>query len=216
MKHLIEKIVNKEYDSAKDIFESEMSNIVEKKIFEAKKATGAKIVEQTMGQVGPTVPEKRKMDVIEDTIDEKYGKGYESPASKIEKALKKIGKGDIMKSSDKHREEMERLNAQYEKLKAQDKKIDEDVEELDEEELDEARVKIVKARIRGGKVQRRKKVSNVPGMTIRGGKLTRMSPAERRRRRMGQRRGKMKRRAKMTRILMKRQRSIRKRKSLGL
>ena len=84
------------------------------------------------------------------------------------------------------------------------------------EELDEARIKIVKARIRGGKIQRRKKVSNVPGMTLRGGKLTRMSPAERRRRKMGQRKGKMKRRAKMARTLMKRKRSLQKRRSLGL
>ena len=84
------------------------------------------------------------------------------------------------------------------------------------EELDEARINIVKARIRGGKIQRRKKVSNVPGMTIRGGKLTRMSPAERRRRKMGQRKGKMKRRAKMARSLMKRRRSLQKRRTLGL
>ena len=89
-------------------------------------------------------------------------------------------------------------------------------EDLDEEQLDEARFKIVKARIRGGKIQRRKKVSNVPGMTFRGGKLTRMSPAERRRRKMGQRKGKMKRRAKMTRTLMKRKRSLQKRRNLGL
>lgn len=84
------------------------------------------------------------------------------------------------------------------------------------EELDEARINIVKARIRGGQVQRRKKVSNVPGMTLRGGKLQRMSAAERRRRKMGARKGKMKRKAKMTRILMKRKRSLQKRKSLGL
>lgn len=87
---------------------------------------------------------------------------------------------------------------------------------VNEEELDEARVKIVKARIRGGKIQRRKKVSNVPGMTMRGGKLKRMTPAERRHRKMGQRRGKLKRKAKMNRAIMKRQRSLRKRKALGL
>lgn len=86
----------------------------------------------------------------------------------------------------------------------------------EEETLEEARIKIVKARIRGGKIQRRKKVSNVPGMTFRGGKLTRMSPAERRRRKMGQRKGKMKRRAKMVRTLMKRRRSLQKRRTLGL
>lgn len=86
----------------------------------------------------------------------------------------------------------------------------------EEDQLDEARIKIVKARIRGGKIQRRKKISNVPGMTLRGGKLKRMSPAERRRRKMGQRRGKIKRRSKMTQTLMKRSRSMRKRKTLGL
>ena len=85
-----------------------------------------------------------------------------------------------------------------------------------DEELDEARIGIVKARIRGGKIQRRKKVSNVAGYTLRGGQLKRMSPAERRNRRLGQRRGKIKRRAKMTQILMKRTRSLRKRKALGL
>jgi hypothetical protein len=85
-----------------------------------------------------------------------------------------------------------------------------------EEQLEEARINIVKARIRGGKIQRRKKVSNVPGMTLRSGKLKRMTPAERRNRKMGQRRGKIKRKAKMNRAIMKRQRSLRKRKALGL
>lgn len=82
--------------------------------------------------------------------------------------------------------------------------------------VSEARVRIIKARIRNGKVQRRKKVSNVEGFTLRSGKLTRMSPAERRRRKLGAKRGKIKRKAKMTRILMKRQRSLRRRKSMGL
>jgi len=86
---------------------------------------------------------------------------------------------------------------------------------FEEEQLDEARVKIV-TRVRNGKVQRRKKVSNVPGMTIRGGKLKRMSPAERRRRKMGARRAKIKRKGKMSRILMKRKRSMRRRQSMGL
>lgn len=87
---------------------------------------------------------------------------------------------------------------------------------LKEETIDEARIKIVKARIRGGKIQRRKRVSNVPGMTLRGGQLKRMSAAERRRRKLGQRRGKLKRKAKMARTLLKRQRSLRRRKSLGI
>ena len=89
-------------------------------------------------------------------------------------------------------------------------------EETEEEELDEARINLIRARIRGGKIQRRKRVSNVPGMTLRGGTLKRMSAAERRRRKMGARKGKVKRRAKLSRSLMKRKRSLQRRKSLGL
>lgn len=85
-----------------------------------------------------------------------------------------------------------------------------------EEVINEARIRIIKARIRGGKIQRRKRVSNVAGYTLRGGKLKRMSMTERRKRRMGQRRGKLKRRAKLGRALMKRKRSLRRRKAMGL
>ena len=78
------------------------------------------------------------------------------------------------------------------------------------------RKKLIKARVRGGKVQRRKVVSAVKGYTIRGGKLTRMSSAERLRRRIAQRKGKVKRRAKMARAMIRRKRSLRRRQSLGL
>ena len=78
------------------------------------------------------------------------------------------------------------------------------------------RTKIVKVRIRGGKVQRRRKVSAVKGFTLRGGKLVRMSPAEKIRRKMGARKAKIKRRAKLARSLIKRRRSLMKRKSMGL
>ncbi len=78
------------------------------------------------------------------------------------------------------------------------------------------RKKLVKARVRGGKVQRRKVVSGVKGYTIRGGKLTRMSSAERLRRRISQRKAKVKRRAKLARALIKRKHSLRRRQSLGL
>ena len=82
--------------------------------------------------------------------------------------------------------------------------------------LSEANFRIVKARVRGGKIQRKRKVSTRPGYTIRGGKLVRMSSAERQRRRRGARKGKTKRKAKMARAMMKRKRSLRKRKSLGV
>ena len=102
--------------------------------------------------------------------------------------------------------------------KEQNPNMDSEAEtnKLAEEDLDEARIKIVKARVRGGKVQRRKKVSNVAGYTFRGGQLKRMSPMERRKRKLGQRRGKIKRRAKLQRSLVKRKRSLRKRQSIGL
>jgi len=82
------------------------------------------------------------------------------------------------------------------------------------------RTKIIRARVRTIKgkptVQRRKKFSAVKGYTIRGGKLKRMSSAERLKRRISQRKAKIKRRAKMARALIKRKRSLRRRKSLGL
>lgn len=85
----------------------------------------------------------------------------------------------------------------------------------EEELLEAARVKVVALRIRNGQVQRRKRVSNVPGFTLRGGKLTRMSPTERRRRKLGARKAKIKRRAKIQQIVRKRARSIQKRQRLG-
>lgn len=77
------------------------------------------------------------------------------------------------------------------------------------------RIKRVRVRIRKGKVQRNVKKSGVKGYTLRGGKLVRMSTMERLHRKRGARRGKIKRRAKMARILMKRRRSLRRLKSLG-
>lgn len=78
------------------------------------------------------------------------------------------------------------------------------------------RTKLVRVRIRGGKIQRRKKLSAVPGYTTRGGKLVRMSPMERRHRKMAARRSKFKRRAKLRQALRKRKMSLRKRSAMGL
>lgn len=103
-------------------------------------------------------------------------------------------------------------------------KLEEKKKQVTEEYLKEyvpniqkiGRSKLIRIRIRGGKVQRRKKVSAVQGFTYRGGRLTRMSPVERRRRRMSAKRARLKRRAMMGVILRKRKQSLRKRKSLGL
>lgn len=108
-----------------------------------------------------------------------------------------------------------------EELRQQHYTLHEEVEQLDEAKrnpnvIKQGRTKIVKARVRGGKVQRRKRVSAVKGFTVRGGKLKRMSMAERLRRKRGARRAKVKRKAKMARALMRRKRSMRRRASLGL
>lgn len=95
-------------------------------------------------------------------------------------------------------------------------------DDFEVETLEEGkRFNIVRVRIRKGKVERRKKVSNMPGYTFRkkgGGpaKLVRMSPIERRKRKISQRRGAIKRRSKMARIQQKMKRVRLKRRSLGL
>ena len=78
------------------------------------------------------------------------------------------------------------------------------------------RAKVIRVRVRGGKVQRRKKVSAVKGYTFRGGRMVRMTSREMRNRRMGARRAKIKRRGKMSQILRKRKISLRKRRALGV
>ena len=89
--------------------------------------------------------------------------------------------------------------------------------ELDEGNITRmGRTKLVRVRIRGGKIQRRKKLSAVPGYTTRGGKLVRMSPMERRHRKMAAKRSKFKRRAKLKQALRKRRMSLRKRSAMGL
>jgi hypothetical protein len=89
--------------------------------------------------------------------------------------------------------------------------------DLDEGNIQKmGRTKLVKVRIRGGKVQRRKKVSGVKGYTMRGGRMIRMSAQERRNRKMAARRSKFKRRAKLGQALRKRKMSLRRRGSLGL
>lgn len=93
-------------------------------------------------------------------------------------------------------------------------------ESLDESSLHNVqkigRAKLIKLRVRGGKVQRRKKLSDVKGYTLRGGQMVRMSTTERRNRRMAARKAKIKRRTKINQILRKRKISLRKRRNIGL
>jgi hypothetical protein len=78
------------------------------------------------------------------------------------------------------------------------------------------RVKLVRLRVRKGKIQRRKKFSTISGYTIRGGRMVRMSPAERIHRKRGARRAKIKIRIKRNQIMRKRNISLRKRRAIGL
>jgi len=95
--------------------------------------------------------------------------------------------------------------------------FDVDLDELEEGNIMKmGRTKMIRVRIRNGKVQRRKKLSAVQGYTTRGGKLVRMSPVERRNRKMASRRSKFKRRAKLRQSLRKRKISLRRRSAMGL
>jgi hypothetical protein len=193
MKNIIQLIKEHKFTEAEDQIDSLIPLIMEKKIFEMKKAVAAKMSEQ-MGV--KSASDKVRAGIMEDEIEESINPTeiHNGPAPK----------GQRVNSADKGDKQPPNTTVvPKNNLK-------------EEEELDEARISIVRARVRGGKIQRRKKVSNVPGMTLRGGTLKRMSAAERRRRKMGARKGKMKRKAKLSRSLMKRKRSLQKRKSLGL
>ena len=78
------------------------------------------------------------------------------------------------------------------------------------------RTKVIDYRIRKGKLQKRKKFSNVKGYTIRDGNIIKMSPTEHRHRELGLRRSKYKRHAKLRQTLNKRRMSLRRRKGLGV
>ncbi len=114
----------------------------------------------------------------------------------------------------------ERLDARRDRRLNEEKKriAAEWLGETDHAELldEKMRIKIVRVRVRKGKVQRRKKVANVKGFTMRGGKLTRMSVSERRNRKLGNRRSKFKRKSKKVQMFRKRKISNMKRKRLGL
>lgn len=193
MTKLINLISERKFTEAEQELSSMFVSIMEQKLFEMKKATAAKMCEQ-MGGIGPNQSKKRHMDVIEAADPKEDSMTVERGTPQPPKTPKNTTVIPKSEPGSTHYKNMEE----------------------ETEELDEARINIVKARIRGGKIQRRKKVSNVPGMTLRGGQLKRMSAAERRRRKMGARKGKIKRMAKMSRAMMKRKRSLQKRKSLGL
>ena len=80
----------------------------------------------------------------------------------------------------------------------------------------QGRSKIIRVRVRGGKIQRGRKQATLKGHTIRKGKLVRMTPLEIRNRQLGSRKAAIKRRSKMNQIMRSRKISLRKRGAHGL
>lgn len=203
MTELIKHIANKDFESANKVLEENFRVILEGKLHEMKKMCAA-----TMEQDTHAKRQKRlSMDVIEeDDIDEGLLKA-------VGDGLKKLKLKSPTARANASRPVMRNIAGKPmgKRLKIAPKNLEEEVEQLDEA----PRVGIVKLRIRGGKVQRRKRVSNVPGMTLRDGKLTRMSPAERRRRKLGAIKAARKTKAKKSQIMRKRKMSLMKRSRLG-
>lgn len=209
MKQLVEKIVSRDFDQAGDLLSEELKTILERKMFEMKKMVAAR-----MEQNSHEVRMKRlRMDVLEEEDDDESSGDESSMARSELTAIAKDAK--TIMSKIKGNKELEAWTQSKITKSADYMNAVADYME-GEDQLDEARIGIVKARIRGGKIQRRKRVSLVPGMTLRGGKLTRMSPAERRARKMGARKGARKSKQKQSQSLRKRKLSLMKRKRLGI
>jgi hypothetical protein len=122
--------------------------------------------------------------------------------------------GDNIEAKERLVERIEEIIS--EKLEAITNEIFTDIG-LDEGNIQKmGRTKLIRVRIRKGKIQRRIKKSAVKGYTIRGGKLTRMPTQEIRHRKLAARKSKFKRRSKIQQSLRKRQRSLMKRKAMGL
>lgn len=81
--------------------------------------------------------------------------------------------------------------------------------------LQEATFKRVN-RVRGGKVQKRKKVAAKPGYTLRGGKVVKMKASEKLKRKRGAKKAARKRKGKSAQIQRKRKKSMKKRSARGL
>jgi hypothetical protein len=206
---LVEAIDSKNFESANDLLAEKFHSIMERKMFEVKKMVAAEMC----GQGSGFARTKNEKLVDQDVLEEEPSTGEESSMARSELAsIAKNAKSIMAKV--KGNKELEAWT-QSKITKAADYMTSVS-DYMDSEKLDEARIAIVKARIRGGKIQRRKRVSNVPGFTLRGGKLTRMSASERRRRKLGARVAARKTKQKQSQSLRKRKLSLMKRSRLGI
>lgn len=223
--NLVEAINNKFYRIAEEILKEELHEIVSSKLHESKKRIAAdmsgKMYKQTerMHRLRMDVLENNKAEEpkvtqgTEQQVSEQDEPGDESSMARSELSAITRDAKTIM-SKIKGNKELEAWTQS--KITKSADYLNAVADYMSEEELHEARIAIVKARIRGGKIQRRKKVSNVPGFTLRGGQLTRMSAAERRRRKLGARKAARKAKTKKTQMLRKRRMSLMKRQRLGI
>lgn len=193
MNKLVEEILNRNYEMANEVLSEQFRTILERKMCEMKKMASAKMTEMSH--------EERMNRLKKDVIEEQDPHEMRlAPVSADNSASpERLKKLDTMASS-----------------KPAPAAAPTSADKQSAANLEEARINLVKARIRGGVVQRRKKVSNVPGMTIRGGQLKRMSAAERRRRKLGAKKAQLKTRGKQVQIQRNRKLSLMKRKRLGL
>jgi hypothetical protein len=206
MSKLVEEILNKNYDVANEVLEEQFCTILERKMCEMKKIVAAEMYSQTDEKLKSVSKLYRGVNEEEAGEESSMARSELSAIVKDAKSIMSKVKGN--KELEAWTQSKITKSADYMNAVA---------DYMDNEgKLDEARINIIKARIRGGVIQRRKKVSNVPGMTMRGGQLKRMSAAERRRRRLGARKAKLKTRGKQVQIQRNRKRSLMKRKRLGL
>lgn len=214
MSKLIDSIVNRNFVEADSILSETVELIMARKLEEAKKMCAVKMTEQPH-VMNRTSSELTRLGVVEEDNIEEMDLSKEKPD--YESIEDKRGKGLPFFMSNVDKNSFPNSHGAPKSTKQSGgETIIKKTTVKEEEQLDEARVRLIQARVRGGKIQRRKKVSNVPGMTLRGGKLQRMSAAERRRRKMGARKAVRKRAPKMNRALMKRKRSLMKRRALGI
>ena len=186
MSKLVENILNKDYEQARESITENFRTILERKMCEMKKIVAAEMYSQTDEKLKSVSKLYRGVNEEEKNLDK---------VNDIANSLKAMTKEPKLPD----------VNAPGVPDMFKTKTVNE-----------ESRTSLVRARIRGGVVQRRKRVSNVPGMVLRGGTLTRMSAAERRRRKLGAKKAKLKTRGKQVQIQRNRKLSLMKRKRLGL
>lgn len=222
--NLIQAITHKLYGIAEEILKEDLSNLAGVKLNESKKRIAADMAGNVYTQ---TERQRRlRMDVLEDKAEEpKVVQGTEQQVSEEDRPgdESSMARSELSAVAKDAKTIMSKIKGNKELEAWTQSKITKSADYLNavadymsEEELHEARIAIIKARIRGGKIQRRKKVSNVPGFTLRGGQLTRMSAAERRRRKLGAKKAARKSKMKKTQTLRKRKMSLMKRQRLGI